>query len=85
MIKATLDEDRRLDLRRSHFKVGKESEQMQSITHQSYRPVTANISRNNISNRGAELRQNNWTVGDEKKQPPNTSFVTSNMVNYRWV
>ncbi len=25
-IKATLDEDRRLDLRRSHFKVGKESE-----------------------------------------------------------
>ena len=69
-IKATLDEDRRLDLRRSHFKVGKEKEVMYSHTQSSYRPITVHISRNNISSRGAELRASNWSIGDLKRIPP---------------
>ena len=66
-IRATLDEDRRADLRRSHFKVGETSHPM--ITHSQatfYRPRSAvgTTTAASLRNRGAELRQNNWTFGD---------------------
>jgi hypothetical protein len=56
---------------------------MVSNTQISFRPQTAHISRNN--KRGVELRTNNWTLGDENKTPGQQSFVTSNMINYKWV
>ena len=60
---------------------------MISQTHKSFRPLTAHPSHreNPFSNRGAELRKNNWCLGDTSKTPGVTSFVTSNMVNYNWV
>lgn len=66
-IRATLDEDRRADLRRSHFKVGETSHQM--ITHSQatfFRPRSAvgTTTAASLKNRGAELRQNNWKFGD---------------------
>ena len=76
------------DLRRSHFKVGHVPQNMATHYKTTYtRPSTAHPSKNEstLKNRGAELRMNNWTLGDEKHQPAVTSFVTSNMLNFKWI
>jgi hypothetical protein len=64
MIKASLDEAKKADLRRSHFDVGGESYKIVSQMKSSFRPMSANVAMLNKEKLG-ELRASHWGVGEK--------------------
>eukprot|EP00347_Sterkiella_histriomuscorum_P021076 403335352 len=85
-IRAKLDQEKKNDLRRSHFNVGGESYNLVTQQKLAYRPLTASVVQLNAEKK-AELRKSHWGVGEHPKTRVGSSnpFVTNNMMNYRWV
>ena len=77
LIRAALDEDRKADLRSSHFKVGQTQHPM--ITHSQ---TAFGRPRTSLTLRQGPPATQPWTLGDGSK---GGCFTTSNMANYRWV
>lgn len=80
-IRARLDEAKKNDLRQSHFNVGGESYPHVSEMKLRYRPQSASVAQFN-SEKKSELRASHWGVAHNNCT---TAYVTSNMLNFKWV
>jgi hypothetical protein len=68
-------------LRRSHFEIGGDAFTQGTLMKSSYRPLSASMALLNKEKK-AELRASHWGVGHKESAP---SFVTSNMMQFKWV
>ena len=80
-VRGVLDEERKKDLRDSHFSIGREKGMVNRSTNDStyQRPGTSKVQLN--TDRQKDLKASHFQVG----QSFQGNFITSNQVHYKWV
>lgn len=79
-IRSTLDENRKADLRKSHFNIGNKKGHFSTTMQTSYQPQEAQPSAFN-SDKARDLKNSHFQIGEGEHM----NYTTQHMINYRWV